>query len=41
MRVLDVDLDFFLHDVAYYMEFEGDRLDYEDYPVWSTAAPKR
>ncbi len=35
MRVLDIDLDFFVHGVAYYKASRGPRLSDEDYRAWS------
>lgn len=33
-RILDLDLDFFLNDVAVFRSFDSDRLDSEDYTPW-------
>ena len=38
MRVLDIDLDFFLHGVAHYRASDDDRLDPEDIEPWSIDA---
>ncbi len=40
MRVLDMDLDFFFDDVAYYRKSSGDRLT-EDYHPWDEAAVRQ
>lgn len=37
-RVLDVDLDFFVHGVASYRDLEAGRLDGDEYPPWTTDA---
>jgi hypothetical protein len=34
MRVLDLDLDFFLHDKAHFMDGSDERLNPENYPPW-------
>lgn len=36
-RVLDLDLDFFVHNVAHWRDREDGRLDDEDFPAWSLA----
>lgn len=35
MRVLDLDLDFFVHGAAHYLASDGPRLDDNDHPAWS------
>lgn len=35
MRLLDLDLDFFVHGVAHWRGREHDRLDPDEYPAWS------
>ena len=35
MKILDLDLDFFLHDAAYWRESGDERLDAEEFPPWS------
>jgi len=37
-RILDIDLDLFVHGTAYWCESRGERLDPEDYPPWSLDA---
>jgi hypothetical protein len=34
MRILDLDLDFFVHGVAHWRPEDGDRLDDEEFPAW-------
>jgi len=36
MRVLDIDLDFFLDEVAHWINADAGRLDAADYPPWTT-----
>lgn len=40
MRILDIDMDFFLDDVAHFKSFDGERLNDEDYKPWSVEAVK-
>jgi hypothetical protein len=35
-RVLDLDLDFFVRDVAHWRDHAEDRLDPDDFPAWSS-----
>ena len=35
MRVLDIDLDFFLDGVAHWVNADAGRLDPDEYPPWS------
>ena len=38
MRILDIDMDFFLNDVAHFKSFDSERLNDEDYKPWSIEA---
>lgn len=33
-RILDIDLDFFVHGAAHWVAYDGDRLDADEFPPW-------